>query len=444
MLLEQTIEVRHLQAGTGGDTALARAVDDVRIAALLRRHRVDQRLELAKLLFGPRSLGHLGHLPHARQLAHQATHAAHLLELLELFAEVLEIEALAFLDLLGELFGLALVDGTLGFLDQRQHVAHAEDARGHTIRMEGLEGIDLLADTHELDRTTGDVTHRQGGTATGITVGLGQHYPGQWQGIGEGAGGVGRILAGHGVDHKQRFGGLDGLMQPLDLLHHRFVDGQATCGIDQYHVMELDLGVFQRRRGDVHRGLIRARREEVDLDLLGQGLELVDGGGAVDVGGNHQHLLLFALAQILAQLGHRGGLARTLQAGHQHHGGRALERQPFVGLAHGDFQLLLDNLDELLARRQAAGDLLAHGTFAHSLDERLDHRQGNVRLEQRLAHLAQGVLDVVVGQACLTLDRLQRLGQTLAQVLKHGPLQMRWPQGALVETPLETAAGARP
>ena len=41
VLFQQAVDVLHLHAGTRGDAALARAVDDRRIAAFLRRHGVD-------------------------------------------------------------------------------------------------------------------------------------------------------------------------------------------------------------------------------------------------------------------------------------------------------------------------------------------------------------------------------------------------------------------
>ena len=47
---------------------------------------------------------------------------------------------------------LVFLDGRLGALDQRQHVAHAEDARGHPVRVEHLERVELLARRRELDR----------------------------------------------------------------------------------------------------------------------------------------------------------------------------------------------------------------------------------------------------------------------------------------------------
>jgi hypothetical protein len=51
-------------------------------------------------------------------------------------------------------FGLVEVGGRL--LDQRHHVALAQDAAGHAAGVEGVERVDLLARAQELDRQAGD------------------------------------------------------------------------------------------------------------------------------------------------------------------------------------------------------------------------------------------------------------------------------------------------
>ena len=63
---------------------------------------------------------------------------------LQLIAEVLEGEAVAEERFLREFFGFLSVERGLGFLDERKHVAHAEDAADDAIRMEGLEGVRLF------------------------------------------------------------------------------------------------------------------------------------------------------------------------------------------------------------------------------------------------------------------------------------------------------------
>ena len=56
---------------------------------------------------------------------------------------------LPFSSLRGELFGLVLVGGLGGLLDQADDVAHAEDAAGDALGVERLERVDLLAGADE-------------------------------------------------------------------------------------------------------------------------------------------------------------------------------------------------------------------------------------------------------------------------------------------------------
>ncbi|MNJ09541.1 hypothetical protein D3C77_36850 [compost metagenome] len=276
--------------------------------------------------------------------------------------------------------------------------------------MERLERFALLAHTDELDRLAGNGPHRQRGTATGVAVDLGQDHTGQRQRITKRLGGVGSILTGHGVDHEQRLDRLDRGVQVLDLGHHFGVDVQTTGGVDDDHVDELELGFADCRFSNGHRLLADIGREEGHADVARQGFQLLDRRRTVDVGRHHHHGLLLALFKKARQLAGGGGLARTLQTGHQHHRRRrGVERQVFVGGAHQAFELGLDDLHERLARGQAARHLGADRTLLDLVDEILDHRQGDVSLEQRHAHFTQGVFDVVFGQLGLAGDMAQRL-----------------------------------
>ena len=172
-----------------------------------------------------------------------------------------------FFSFLASLSALSLSRVCLGLLDQAEHVAHAEDARRDTVRMERFQRVGLLAHTDELDRLAGDGTHRQRGTATGVAVDLGQDHTGQRQRVAEGLGRVGGVLAGHGVDHEQRFDRFDRRVQRLDLAHHLFVDVQTTGGIDDHHVDEFQSCFFNGRFGDVDRLLAQVGREERHADL---------------------------------------------------------------------------------------------------------------------------------------------------------------------------------
>src|SRR5215204_3133402 len=115
-LLDEAIDVRHVRTGAACDSALAAAGQDFRLATLLDRHRLDDRLDslelaaidgLLRLLRGP---------AHARDHLEQAADRPHLLELLHLRQEVFERERVA-LQLARHLLGFVLVEALLGTLD---------------------------------------------------------------------------------------------------------------------------------------------------------------------------------------------------------------------------------------------------------------------------------------------------------------------------------------
>ncbi len=268
--------------------------------------------------------------------------------------------------------------------------------------MEDFQGVDLLAHTEELDRLAGDMTYRQRRATTGITVNLGENHTGQRQGLVEGLGGVGRILTGHGIDHKQGFCRLGCRMHLFDLGHHLVIDVQTTGGIDNQHIHEAVLRLTHRCFNNGYRLLLNRRREELDLHICRQGFELLDRRRTVNIGTDHHDLFLFALAQGLGQLAHTGGFTGTLQTRHQNHCRRTDRQVQPLGLPHDRLKLGFDDLDEDLARRQAARHLGAHSALAHLINKGLDHRQRDVGLQQRHAHFAQGVLDVLFGQLGLS------------------------------------------
>ena len=106
-------------------------------------------------------------------------------------------------------------------------------------------------------------------------------------------------------------------MERGDLGHHRLVDAQASGGVDQHHIMIVIARPQHRSLRDLERLLVGAGRKEIGAGLRGDGLELVDGGRAIDVARDRQHLFLLLLAQPLGELADRSGLAGALQAGHQ-------------------------------------------------------------------------------------------------------------------------------
>src|SRR5262249_17801060 len=197
-LLEQTVDVGYRRAAAERDTLAPVGVQDVDVAPLLFRHRVDDRLDALQLALGVAHLGATEQLLDARDHAEQLGDRAHLAHRAELVPEVLQVERVHAQLLLADL-GLRTILGLLDPLDQREHVAHAENARRDPVRVEGLEGVELLAGAREHDRLAGDGAQRERGAATRVALDLREHDARERQAVQEPLGGGHRVLARHRV-----------------------------------------------------------------------------------------------------------------------------------------------------------------------------------------------------------------------------------------------------
>ena len=105
----------------------------------------------------------------------------------------------------------------------------------------------------------------------------------------EGLGHVDRVLPGHGVDHEERVVGLGRLGDAPHLVHELGVDGQAAGGVDDDDVAALlaRLGQAAAHR-DAHR--VGRLAEHRHVDLLAERAQLLDGGGALEVGADQQRV----------------------------------------------------------------------------------------------------------------------------------------------------------
>ena len=152
-----------------------------------------------------------------------------------------------------------------------------------------------------------------------------------------------------------------------------------------------------------------AHLEHGDVQLRAHGLQLLDGGGTVDVAGGQQRALAL-LAHVGGKLCAVGGLARALQT-HQHHhaGGLGADVELLVLSAHQVAELLIDDLDDHLGRVQSLQHVGADGLLGDGLGELLDHLEADVGLQQGHAHLAHCLADVTLGQTALAAQLLERL-----------------------------------
>jgi len=104
------------------------------------------------------------------------------------------------------------------------------------------------------------------------------------------------------------------------------------------------------------------------------------------------------------QLARHGRLARALQADEHDNRRRLRPQVQPPRFAQRPHQFVVDDLDHLLARRQAAHHFLADSAFAHAANELLHHLEVDVSLQQRQAHLAHGDVDVALGQLAALLQ----------------------------------------
>ncbi len=291
----------------------------------------------------------------------------------------------------------------LGLFDEREHVAHAEDALREPVGVEGLERVRLLADAHESDRPARHFPHRQGRAAAGVTVQLGQHHRVDAHRGVELLRDRQRVLAGHGVHHEQHVVRRHLLLDHPELVQHLLVDVQPPCRVEDER-REAALGRLVARRAADGCGLLRLLAQHGYPELLAQAAELLDRGRAVDVGRGHDRMLPLLL-EVPRELGRRRRLARALEA-HQHDDRGRMRRhcQAMTRAAEQLDQLVANDLDDLLARRERGEHVLADGFDADALDEALDDLEIDVGFEKSHAHFAQGLLDILLRQPAVATE----------------------------------------
>ena len=106
-----------------------------------------------------------------------------------------------------------------------------------------------------------------------------------------------------------------------------------------------------------------------------------------------------------------------MQTGHQNNGGRrGGQIQVGVCTAHQAREFFVNDADQRLARRQAGEHFLTQCACFDRLDEVLDDWQRNVGFKQRQPDLAQGVLHVGFGDACLPAERFDDTGEASTEI----------------------------
>ena len=240
-----------------------------------------------------------------------------------------------------------------------------------------------------------------------------------WKAVGRRHG----VLAGHGVDDQERVVGIHGPGDVPDLVHEVLVDGQAAGGVDDQDVPSQPPGLLETGGGHRHR--IGGLAEHGDPGLAAEDPELLDGGRALEVGPDQERVPALLL-EPAGQLGRGGGLARALEAGQQDDRRRptGVGDPERLAAEDGD-QLLVDDLDDLLARAQVLGQLEAHAPRPDRLGEPADDADLDVGLEQGGSDLAEDLVDVGVAQPAPAAEAGEDPLESVGQALEHGALRLQ-------------------
>ena len=175
---------------------------------------------------------------HPGQHFQNSLERAHLLDLAHAVEEIVEIHSLL-ADFFLQPLRLGLIEGSLRLFNQCDDVTHLKNASGHSLRMEFLEGIGLLANTDVLDRLLRYTIDRQRRTTTRVAIHLGQYHPSNIERLVETLRDLYRVLPGHAVGDEQNLRRTQRLLERAKLLHHRLVYLQAAGGVDDHDSVAL-------------------------------------------------------------------------------------------------------------------------------------------------------------------------------------------------------------
>ena len=141
----------------------------------------------------------------------------------------------------------------MGSFYQRDDIAHAQNAVGHTSRVEVVYGFEFFACSYKFNRFVDYGADRECRTATGVAVQFGENYSVEIETIVKFFGCVDRILSGHGVNDEQGLGRVDFFLDSLDFVHHLLVDSQTSCRVDDNQIEMVFFGIFYGIGGNAHR-----------------------------------------------------------------------------------------------------------------------------------------------------------------------------------------------
>ena len=219
--------------------------------------------------------------------------------------------------------------------------------------MECLQSVIFLSGAEEQDRLSRDLSGGKSRAASGVAVHLRHDDPVDIQPLVEALGRIDGVLSGQRVYNEKDLVRFDPLFDIGKLCHQILIDLKPSCRIYDQYIISLALCLLLRGECDLHRVFRVAVRIDRRMACLADHFQLVDGCGPVHVAGG-KHGFLPAFLEIIGKLAAGRRLTCTLKSRH-HNGGKTCGAVRDLGVlpAHELCQLLVDDLYDLLCRRQA-------------------------------------------------------------------------------------------
>jgi len=95
------------------------------------------------------------------------------------------------------------------------------------------------------------------------------------------------------------------------------------------------------------------------------------------------------------------------------------ETETTAPAAHQLDETVMDDLDYLLARRDALQDVLSDRPFSHVLREFLHHLEVDIRLQKGHSDVFQGLTDVLLVQSAASLEPLETWSSLSVRSFEH-------------------------
>ena len=285
--------------------------------------------------------------------------------------------------------------------------------------METLEVVQTFTRRGEEDRSTRHATHGKRGTASGITIELGEHDSGETNTVTECGRGIDRILTNHGVKDKHDFVRIDGLANSDRLIHHLLIDTQTARGIDDHNIDAMSDRIIQTGTSHLNRitdTITRFGCPHLNARALTDNLKLADSIGALKVRGNKQNALSL-FAQPLTKLSGQSRLTCTLQTCEHENCRASLGKMQLSGFATQDLnKFIVNNADNLLTGVERAGASRSIGLLANLSGELTNDRKGDVGIDQGTTNLANSLIDIRFRQDSARTEPLKGGGQTIRKI----------------------------